>query len=138
MLIESEISVAPPPRSTRSTPSISLPAPATQLTHQTRQRRPDLPPGIQNNEAIKDIKSGNNDETTTDTSENGTGTSGTDSDDDDNSDKSQADDDHDNRKGPLADTGLFFFFLGSFVLIFLSLLCILDLKSTNEGNFYSI
>ena len=135
MLIESEISVAPPPRSTRSTPSISLPAPATQLAHQTRQRRPDLPPGIQNNKAIK---SGNNDETTMDTSENGTGTSGTDSDDDDNSDKSQADNDHDIRKGPLADTGLFIFFLGSFVLIFLSLFCILDLKSTNEGNFYSI
>ena len=73
-------------------------------------------------------------------SENGTSTSSTNLDDNDNSGKGQAlaDDDHDNRKGPLAATGLFFIFLGSFVLIFLSLLCILDLKSTNEGNFYSI
>ena len=76
--------MAPPPRSRLASP-IPLPAPPTQLTHLTRQRRSDIPAaGIHSKEELHEVSSHSKDSNTeSESSETGTNTSGTDDDDDD-------------------------------------------------------
>jgi hypothetical protein len=78
--------VAPPPRS-RLASSTSLPAPPTQLSHQTRQRRPDPPASTKEKKASISAES-RSESSKTDASESDTDTSST-----DNDDEHQADDD---------------------------------------------
>lgn len=109
--------MAPPPRSRLATPqAISLPAPPTQLPHQTRKRRPDLPAaGIHDQEQKEKTASHSTEsDSKTETSETGTNTSsGTDDDDEDQADNKHNANDHDNREGKIifiCDVLLFSFF----------------------------
>ena len=146
--------MAPPPRSRLATPqATSLPAPPTQLHHPTRQRRPDQPAGILNNEEMarnSDIKSASTSGTDDDNDGPETGlfaffiiiycfhffsligitkatNEGDDKDDHDGTSTSGTDDDDD---GP--ETGLYSFFIIFIVFIFFLLIGIM--KATNEGD----
>ena len=106
--------MAPPPRSRLPTP-VSLPAPSIELQHQTRQRRPDLPADIyDNNEQIGKPVSRTTEtgETGTETSNTGTETSNTDNDDEDqaNNKHTKDHDDHEGKIIYILDVLLFSFF----------------------------